>query len=105
MINTLNSAYYQQPTGLALLPIAFTWIKQPTHGCLTCYVCLQVTHGALTPVDVVKTRMQLSPEVYNKGMLDACKQVVRTEGAGALLTGFGPTFAGYFLQGALKFGG
>ena len=25
-----------------------------------------VTHGALTPVDVVKTRIQLSPEIYNK---------------------------------------
>ena len=27
------------------------------------------------------------------------------EGAGALLTGIGPTLAGYFLQGGLKFGG
>lgn len=25
-----------------------------------------VTHGALTPVDVVKTRIQLEPEVYNR---------------------------------------
>jgi len=30
---------------------------------------------------------------------------VQTEGVGALLTGFGPTAAGYFLQGAFKFGG
>lgn len=29
-------------------------------------VCCSVTHGALTPVDVVKTRIQLEPEVYNK---------------------------------------
>ncbi|KAG9079144.1 mitochondrial phosphate carrier protein [Ceratobasidium sp. UAMH 11750] len=29
-------------------------------------VCCAVTHGALTPVDVVKTRIQLEPEVYNK---------------------------------------
>src|SRR6202035_944347 len=33
------------------------------------------------------------------------RQVVKAEGAGALLTGFGPTAAGYFLQGAFKFGG
>lgn len=65
----------------------------------------QVTHGALTPVDVVKTRIQLSPEIYNRGMIQGFKQVVAAEGAGALLTGLGPTFAGYFLQGALKFGG
>ena len=31
--------------------------------------------------------------------------MVAKEGAGALLTGAGPTFAGYFLQGAFKFGG
>lgn len=28
-----------------------------------------------------------------------------SEGAGALATGLGPTIAGYFLQGACKFGG
>lgn len=68
-------------------------------------VCCSVTHGALTPVDVVKTRIQLYPERYNRGMIDAFKQVVKNEGAGALLTGVGPTFVGYFLQGAFKFGG
>lgn len=53
----------------------------------------------------VKTRMQLDPATYNRGILGSFKQVIAKEGAGALLTGFGPTFAGYFLQGALKFGG
>ncbi|EIE80197.1 hypothetical protein RO3G_04902 [Rhizopus delemar RA 99-880] len=68
-------------------------------------LCCGITHGAMTPVDVVKTRIQLSPEVYNKGMIAGFRQVVQSEGAGALLTGFGPTAAGYFLQGAFKFGG
>ncbi|KAI8384660.1 mitochondrial carrier domain-containing protein [Radiomyces spectabilis] len=68
-------------------------------------LCCAITHGAMTPVDVVKTRIQLSPEVYNKGMIAGFRQVVQAEGAGALLTGFGPTAAGYFLQGAFKFGG
>ncbi|KAG0235808.1 mitochondrial phosphate carrier protein [Actinomortierella wolfii] len=68
-------------------------------------ICCGVTHGALTPVDVVKTRIQLEPTVYNKGMIAGFRQVVKAEGAGALMTGFGPTFAGYFLQGAFKFGG
>ncbi|KAL9545134.1 hypothetical protein MBANPS3_007291 [Mucor bainieri] len=76
-------------------------------------ICCGVTHGAIltdmfnfrTPVDVVKTRIQLSPEIYNKGMIAGFRQVVAAEGAGALLTGFGPTAAGYFLQGAFKFGG
>lgn len=38
-------------------------------------------------------------------MVASFRQVVKAEGAGALMTGFGPTFAGYFLQGAFKFGG
>ena len=38
-------------------------------------------------------------------MIAGFRQVVQSEGAGALLTGFGPTAAGYFLQGAFKFGG
>lgn len=38
-------------------------------------------------------------------MIGGFRKVIQTEGAGALLTGAGPTFAGYFLQGALKFGG
>ncbi|KAG0648988.1 Phosphate transport [Hyphodiscus hymeniophilus] len=68
-------------------------------------ICCSVTHGALTPVDVVKTRIQLDPLTYNKGLVGGFRQVIAKEGAGALLTGFGPTAAGYFLQGAFKFGG
>ncbi|KAI9932116.1 hypothetical protein ASPWEDRAFT_109888 [Aspergillus wentii DTO 134E9] len=68
-------------------------------------VCCSITHGALTPVDVVKTRIQLDPATYNRGMIGGFRQVIAKEGAGALLTGFGPTAAGYFLQGAFKFGG
>ncbi|ODV93033.1 hypothetical protein PACTADRAFT_52199 [Pachysolen tannophilus NRRL Y-2460] len=64
-----------------------------------------VTHGSLTPVDVVKTRIQLEPAVYNKGMFGSFSQIIKSEGAGALLTGLGPTVLGYSLQGAFKFGG
>lgn len=49
--------------------------------------------------------MQLDPVTYNRGMIGGFRQVIQNEGAGALLTGFGPTAAGYFLQGAFKFGG
>lgn len=64
-----------------------------------------LTHGAMTPIDVVKTRIQLEPTVYNKGMISSFRQVISKEGAGALLTGLGPTVLGYSLQGAFKFGG
>lgn len=53
----------------------------------------------------VKTKIQLDPKTYNRGMIGGFGQLVKNEGAGALLTGFGPTAAGYFLQGAFKFGG
>ncbi|EDU43224.1 mitochondrial phosphate carrier protein [Pyrenophora tritici-repentis] len=83
------------PTGLALYSrFAFAGA-----------VCCSVTHGALTPVDVVKTRIQLDPAKYNTGLIGGFKKVISTEGAGAVWTGFGPTAAGYFLQGAFKFGG
>ncbi|KAK2808334.1 mitochondrial phosphate carrier protein, partial [Arthroderma sp. PD_2] len=68
-------------------------------------VCCSVTHGALTPVDVVKTKIQLDPVTYNRGMFGGFRQVMQNEGVAALMTGFGPTAAGYFLQGAFKFGG
>lgn len=68
-------------------------------------MCCAITHGAATPLDVVKTRIQLDPVTYNRGMIGGFRQVIQNEGAGALLTGFGPTAAGYFLQGAFKFGG
>ncbi|KAF2873986.1 mitochondrial carrier domain-containing protein [Massariosphaeria phaeospora] len=68
-------------------------------------VCCSVTHGALTPVDVVKTRIQLDPVTYNRGLIGGFRQIIAKEGSGAVWTGFGPTAAGYFLQGAFKFGG
>jgi len=68
-------------------------------------VCCSITHGGLTPVDVVKTRIQLDPVTYNRGLLGGARMIIAKEGSGALWTGFGPTAAGYFLQGAFKFGG
>jgi solute carrier family 25 phosphate transporter 3 len=68
-------------------------------------ICCSITHGALCPVDVVKTRIQLDPVTYNKGMIGTFRQVVAAEGVGVLATGLGATAAGYFVQGWFKFGG
>lgn len=38
-------------------------------------------------------------------MVGGFRQVIAAEGAGALLTGLGPTVVGYAIQGAFKFGG
>ncbi len=67
-------------------------------------VCCSLTHGAVCPVDVVKTRMQLQPAKYS-GIVSSFKTVIAEEGVGALATGLGPTVVGYFVQGWFKFGG
>merc|ERR1739848_780338 len=59
-------------------------------GALAGGICCSITHGALCPVDVVKTRMQLDPQRY-KGLVSGMRQVIATEG--------------YFVQGWFKFGG
>ncbi|CAD6971831.1 hypothetical protein A4X06_0g6430 [Tilletia controversa] len=68
-------------------------------------LCATITHGAMTPVDVVKTRIQLEPQGKRVGMLTMAKNIVASEGAGGLLTGFGATAVGYLVQGGLKFAG
>jgi len=80
-------------------------MKYYLSGALAGGICCGLTHGALTPVDVVKTRIQLDPTKYNQGFIGGFKQVIAEEGAGALLTGLGPTAQGYFIQGWFKFGG
>jgi len=80
-------------------------MKYYLQGALAGGICCSITHGALTPVDVVKTRIQLDPVKYNQGFIGGFKQVISSEGAGALLTGLGPTAQGYFIQGWFKFGG
>lgn len=80
-------------------------LKYYLSGALAGGICCGLTHGALTPVDVVKTRIQLDPVKYNQGFIGGFKQVASAEGTGALLTGLMPTAQGYFIQGWFKFGG
>jgi solute carrier family 25 (mitochondrial phosphate transporter), member 3 len=68
-------------------------------------ICCGITHAAVCPLDVVKTRIQLEPLKYNKGMMSGIRTVVANEGAMALTTGMGATAVGYFIQGWFKFGG
>eukprot|EP01006_Ploeotia_vitrea_P061810 TRINITY_DN79218_c0_g1_i1.p1 TRINITY_DN79218_c0_g1~~TRINITY_DN79218_c0_g1_i1.p1 ORF type:complete len:312 (-),score=-0.86 TRINITY_DN79218_c0_g1_i1:140-1075(-) len=68
-------------------------------------ICCSVTHAAMCPVDVVKTRIQLDPVKYNRGLIGGFSQVVAEEGMAGLATGLAPTAIGYFVQGWFKFGG
>jgi len=68
-------------------------------------LCCTITHGAMTPIDVIKTRIQIDPALSKSGMLKAGRSIVAAEGAKGLLTGFGPTAVGYLAQGGAKFAG
>ncbi|KAI9321811.1 mitochondrial carrier domain-containing protein [Dichotomocladium elegans] len=61
------------------------------------------THALVTPLDLVKCRLQVKPDLY-KGIFDGWRTIIRSEGLGGLLVGFGPTAIGYSLQGAGKYG-
>ena len=54
-----------------------------------------------SPVDVVKTRMQLDPVKYTS-MVGGFKTVIAEEGMNGLATGLGPTVVGYFIQGIVS---
>jgi solute carrier family 25 phosphate transporter 3 len=70
--------------------------------CLMGGVLSGLPHTILTPLDVVKCRMQVGEYT---SMMDGFRTIWRTEGSvGAFYRGWAPTFIGYSCQGALKFG-
>ncbi|EAT88292.1 hypothetical protein HBI56_123890 [Parastagonospora nodorum] len=63
-----------------------------------------LTHTAVTPLDLVKCRRQVNSKMY-KGNFEAWGKIARAEGFRGIMTGWGPTFWGYSVQGGLKYGG
>ncbi|KAK0487374.1 mitochondrial carrier [Armillaria novae-zelandiae] len=68
-------------------------------------LCCTISHGAMTPIDVVKTRIQIDPSYKGLGFVSGTRYAIAKEGASTLLTGFGPTAFGYLAQGGAKFAG
>jgi hypothetical protein len=66
-------------------------------------VCSSVAHLILTPIDVVKTKVQTRPEIYNEGIVRTFKKVLREEGASTFFDGWEPTFVGFFFTGGIAF--
>jgi solute carrier family 25 phosphate transporter 3 len=52
----------------------------------------------------VQTRKQVNDNLSEKSFLAVGHQIVKDEGFGALWAGLGPTYWGYLLEGAVKFG-
>ena len=106
------------PLALIMVPFVATAIDHPVdHALLGVPIpvpdaryfvsgglCAAASHGITTPIDVVKTRIQAEPEVFDKGLVSATKFILEKDGPTALLGGLGPTVVGYALEGAMKFG-
>eukprot|EP00977_Amphora_coffeiformis_P010251 scaffold2383_cov161-Amphora_coffeaeformis.AAC.7 len=65
-------------------------------------ICCSAVHLALTPIDVVKTRVQTDPENY-PSVISAFKKVLREGGASGFFTGWAPTFLGFFFWGGVAY--
>lgn len=61
------------------------------------------THTAMTPLDLVKCRIQVNPTKY-KSIFNGFSVTLKEEGARGLFRGWAPTFIGYSLQGLGKYG-
>jgi solute carrier family 25 phosphate transporter 3 len=61
-------------------------------------ICSSSVHLALTPIDVVKTKLQTKPEKYN-GIVNSFQKVWNEEGPSSFFTGWVPTALGFFFVG------
>jgi solute carrier family 25 phosphate transporter 3 len=68
-------------------------------GILSC----GITHTGIVPLDLVKCRLQVDSAKY-KNLIHGFKVSVAEEGMRGLAKGWAPTFYGYSMQGACKFG-
>jgi len=62
-----------------------------------------LTHLLVTPLDVVKCNMQANPKEFT-GTFQGFGKIYSKAGLRGLYVGWGPTLAGYSVQGAFKFG-
>lgn len=65
-------------------------------------ICCSVVHLALTPIDVVKTKVQTDPENY-PGVISGFQRVLKEGGLSSFFTGWAPTFLGYFCWGGVAY--
>ena len=75
------------------------YIKCMFGGVLAC----GLTHAFITPLDLVKCRKQVNPNLY-KSLGDGLSTIKATKGVSGLFLGWEPTLLGYSLQGFGKFG-
>mmetsp|Transcript_21587 Transcript_21587/g.53412 ORF Transcript_21587/g.53412 Transcript_21587/m.53412 type:complete len:973 (+) Transcript_21587:67-2985(+) len=65
-------------------------------------ICASGAHFVLTPLDVVKTKLQTDPENY-PGVVSAFKKLADERGIGGFFDGWAPTFVGFFFWGSASY--
>mmetsp|Transcript_20022 Transcript_20022/g.29684 ORF Transcript_20022/g.29684 Transcript_20022/m.29684 type:complete len:975 (-) Transcript_20022:56-2980(-) len=75
-----------------------TYLRFSTSGA----ICCSAVHLAVTPIDVVKTKVQTDPEKYSS-VFGSFKKVIEEEGLNAFFTGWQPTFVGFFVWGGFTY--
>lgn len=94
------SSIAQEKTGKIELYSAKYYATCTFGGLMAC----GATHWGVTPLDLVKCRRQVDGKLY-KGNFDGWSKIMKSDGFRGIYTGGGPTFWGYSVQGALKYGG
>lgn len=70
--------------------------------CLSGAICASGAHLVLTPLDVVKTKLQTDPENY-PGVVPAFQKLVKERGVSGFFDGWAPTFVGFFCWGSASY--
>ncbi|CAJ1961731.1 unnamed protein product [Cylindrotheca closterium] len=65
-------------------------------------ICASGAHFLLTPLDVVKTKLQTDPENY-PGVIRAFKKLAKEGGIEGFFAGWAPTFVGFFFWGSASY--
>ncbi|KAL3909604.1 MAG: hypothetical protein SGILL_008023 [Bacillariaceae sp.] len=70
--------------------------------CASGAVCASGVHLLMTPLDVVKTKIQTDPENY-PGPIEAFQKLVKDQGVTGFFSGWQPTFVGFFIWGGFSY--
>lgn len=65
-------------------------------------ICCSGVHLALTPIDVVKTKVQTDPQRY-PGVIYSFQRVWKEQGLEGFFSGWAPTFVGFFVWGGISY--
>ncbi|KAL3915774.1 MAG: hypothetical protein SGILL_005487 [Bacillariaceae sp.] len=70
--------------------------------CASGAVCASGVHLLVTPLDVVKTKIQTDPDNY-PGPITAFQKLVKDQGLAGFFSGWQPTFVGFFFWGGVSY--